>query len=88
MLFFLHLQTCLRTFTTSRVGIQIYVAREMQRTYLVFIRIDGSLVRCSMQSAGGKWSQREGGTQGQNLGPNVTELLNLKRQLARDHYQG
>jgi hypothetical protein len=45
-------------------------------------------MHCSTQSAGGKWSQREGGTQRQNLGSTVTELWNLKRPLTLHQYQG
>jgi hypothetical protein len=56
--------------------------------HLVCIRIGGNLMHCSTQSAGGKWSQREGGTQRQNLGSTVTELWNLKRPLTLHQYQG
>jgi hypothetical protein len=46
----------------------------MPRMYILCSRIDGSLVGCFIHSAGGKWSQRERGTQGRNLGYTATEL--------------
>jgi hypothetical protein len=56
--------------------------------HLVCIHIDGGLVGCSMYSAGGKWSQREGGTQGQNLGYIVTELSGSEETVSRAPLSG
>jgi hypothetical protein len=56
--------------------------------YLLCSPIDGSLVGCFIHSAGGKWSQRERGTQGRNLGYAATELWELKSTFLQHQYQG